>query len=243
MKSSFYDDLVKKFKEIAEDNDILNEKIEVEVKTLKPEEAIGTPERKDFPILKGKEKMIQADFRGYKGQAFTDMPGKFSGTIYDILNIKLETNFDRSVLIASLNAVCSYLKICDRTVHCKDEEPEECARLCVEYINENYGSPKIALIGLQPAILHRLAEKFDVRVLDLDKDNIEKIKYGVEVEDGDEKTDEVLKWCDLILATGSTAANNSITNYINDKPVLFYGTTIAATACFKDLNRFCPCSK
>jgi len=243
MKNSFYDDLIIRFKQIAEDNDILNENIEVKENVLMPEEAIGTPERKDYPILKGKEKMMQAEFRGYKGQAFTDMAGKFSGTINDILNRNVETNFDRSVLISTLNAVCAYLKICDKTVHCKDDEPEECSQLLIKHIKEKYGATKIALIGLQPAMLQRLSQNFNVRVVDLDKDNIGNIKFGVKIEDADENTEAVIEWCELILATGSTAANRTITNYINDKPVLFYGTTIAATACLKDLNRFCPCSK
>lgn len=241
--SSFYDDLIKRFKKIAQDNDILNEKIEVKGNVLKPEEAIGVPKRQDYPILKGKEKMMQVEFRGCKGQAFTDMPGQFSGTINEILNRNIETNFDRAVLISTLNAVCAYLKICDGTIHCKDDEPEECAQLLVKHIKEEYGSPKIALIGLQPAMLQRLSENFNVRTVDLDKDKIGSVKFGVKIEDGDKNTEEVLEWCELILATGSTAANNTITNYIDDKPVIFFGTTISATACLKGLNRFCPCSK
>ncbi|MFD3155706.1 Rossmann-like domain-containing protein [Haloimpatiens sp. FM7330] len=245
MENNFYGDLIRRFKKIAQDNDILNEtiKVEVKVKVLKPEEAIGVPKRQDYPLLKGKEKMMEAEFKGYKGQAFTDMPGKFSGTISDILNKKIETNFDRAIFISTLNAVCACLKICDRTVHCKDEEPEECAKLFVKHIKENYGSPKIALIGLQPAILQRLSENFNVRALDLDKDKIGSIKFGVKIEDGDKNTKEVLDWCELIVATGSTSANATITNYINDKPVIFYGTTLSAIASLKGLNRFCPCSK
>src|SRR3712207_7333035 len=78
------------------------------------------------------------------------MPGEFSGTISEIINRPIKTNFDMAILISTLNAVCKYLKITDKSIHCKDEDPEECAKKLVEYIKEKYGHPKIALIGLQP---------------------------------------------------------------------------------------------
>ncbi|QEK13058.1 hypothetical protein FQB35_12425 [Crassaminicella thermophila] len=242
-KSIFYDDLLKKFKGVVQKNKLLSEKVTVQGSVLSSQEAIGNPLRKDFPILKGKEKLMQAEFRGEKGQAFTDMPGNFTGTIEEIINRPLETNFDRAVLISTINAVCKYLKITDTTIHCKDEEPEDCAKRLVEHIKENYGSHKIALIGLQPAMLQRLSENFCVRVVDLDKDKIGKVKFGVEIENGEEKTEEVLDWCEVIVATGSTAANNTILNFLMKKPVIFFGTTIAGAASLMKLNRFCPCSK
>ncbi|GAI33155.1 unnamed protein product, partial [marine sediment metagenome] len=54
-------------------------------RTLTPQEVIGKPERDDFPLLKGKEVMLQADFKGSLGQAFTDMPGNYSGSLREIL--------------------------------------------------------------------------------------------------------------------------------------------------------------
>ncbi|WZL73882.1 DUF364 domain-containing protein [Clostridiaceae bacterium 35-E11] len=239
----FYDELFNKFKKLVEKNDLFNEKISVEGKVLNSEEAIGNPLREDYPILKGKEKLMQAEFRGEKGQAFTDMPGAFTGTIKEIINRPLKTNFDRAVLISTINAVCKYLKITDTTIHCKDEEPEDCAERLVEYIKENYGLPKITLIGLQPAMLERLSAYFQVRVVDLDIDKIGKVKFGVEIENAEEKTEEVLDWCELILVTGSTVVNGTITDFIMEKPVIFYGTSIAGTGALMNLKQFCVCSK
>lgn len=238
----FYEELLEKFKDIVKKNNLLNEEINIKGRILTTEEAIGNPVRRDYPIIKGREKLIQAEFKGEKGQAFTDMPGGFSGTILEIINKPINTNFDRAVLIATLNAVCKYLKIIDRSVHCKDEEPEECAKKLVEYIKENYGNPKIALIGLQPAMLERLSQNFNIRVVDLDKGKIGKIKFGVEVENAEEKTEDVLNWCDIIMATGSTVANDTIRKFFNEKPVIFFGTTIAGAAKLMNLHRFCPCS-
>lgn len=235
----FYKVLTSRFTELIRKHDLLNERIEVRGRILKPDEAIGTPRRKDYPLLKGKEKLMEASFRGAKGQAFTDMPENFAGTLLEIAGRPLETNYDRAVLVSSINAVCSYLGISLNNVHCKNEEPEECARELAACIKNEFGSPKIAFIGYQPAMIQGLAGNFPLRVVDLDEDNIGCVKYGVKIEDGGAATADLLNWCDLILATGSTVVNGTITDFLTAKPVIFFGTTIAGPAVLMDLRRFC----
>lgn len=242
-KNEFYTDLFVKFKKLVEDNGLLNEEVKITGRALTTEEAIGNTERKDFPIIKGKEKLLQADFKGIKGQAFTDMPNNFRGNLKQIIEMPLDTNFDTAVYIATLNAVCRYLEMTNNTVHCKDGEPESCALELVEYIKNKYGSPKIALIGFQPAMLENLGKNYNVRIVDLDANNIGKVKYGVMVEDGSKPIDDLLNWCDIVVATGSTIANKTITNVLLDKPTIFFGTTLAGAAALMKLQRFCPCSK
>lgn len=242
-QNQFYTNLFDKFKKIVEDNGLLNEEVKITGRTLTAEEAIGNTERKDFPIIKGKEKLLESDFRGVKGQAFTDMPNNFQGNLKQIVEMPLETNFDTAVYIATLNAICRYLKITDKTVHCKDGEPENCASELVEYIKNKYGNPKIALIGFQPAMLENLGKNFKVRIVDLDSSNIGKVKYSVMVEDGSKPIDDLLSWSDIVVATGSTIANKTITNLLLDKPTIFFGTTLAGAAALMKLERFCPCSK
>lgn len=242
-ENEFYNNLSDKFKKLVEDNGLLNEEVKITGRTLTTEEAIGNTERKDFPIIKGKEKLLEADFRGAKGQAFTDMPNNFQGNLKQIVEMPLETNFNTAVYIATLNAVCRYLKITDKTVHCKDGEPESCASELVEYIKNKYGNPKIALIGFQSAMLENLAKNYKVRIVDLDSNNIGKVKYNVMVEDGSKPIDDLLNWCDIVVATGSTIANKTITNLLLDKPAIFFGTTLAGAASLMELQRFCPCSK
>lgn len=242
-KNKFYNDLEDKFKKLVEDSGLLNEEIKITGKTLTPEEAIGNTDRKDFLILKGKERLLEADFRGVKGQAFTDMPGNFQGSLKQIIETPLETNFDTAIYIATLNAICKYLKIDDKTIHCKDGEPEICAGELVKYIKNKYGNPKIALIGYQPAMLENLSQKYEIRIVDLDSNNIGKIKYNLMVEDGNESIEELLNWCDIVVATGSTIANKTITNLLLDKPTVFFGTTLAGAAALLNLERFCYCAK
>ncbi|BCZ44432.1 membrane protein [Clostridium gelidum] len=218
--------------------------VKVTGRALTSKEAIGETEKKDFPILKGKEKLLQADFNGVKGQAFTDMPGNYSGTLKDIIEMPLDTNFNIAIYIATLNAVCRYLKLADKTIHCRDSGPEKCSIELESYLKSRFGNPKIALIGYQPSMLDRLSKSFKVRIVDLDKDNINTVKYGVMVEDGNKDTEALLKWCDVIVATGSTISNNTITSlFVENKPRIFFGTTLAGASALMGLERFCPCSE
>lgn len=216
---------------------------EIQVLSARPltaEEAIGTPERGDYPILKGKEVMLEATFHGYRGQAFTDMPGNFMGTLGDVLALPLRNNFERAVLIASLNAVLRSLKRIEKTVHCRDAEPGRCARQLVDYVRERFGNPRIAFIGLQPGMVASLSEYFTLRVTDLDPENVNKTRSGVLIEDVSH-TPEILEWGDIVLATGTTAVNNTLNGVIGKKPVIFYGVTIAGIAHLAGYEQYCFC--
>ncbi len=238
-----FDSLRGRLWQIAEAKKLLQDTVEVTGRPLTTEEAIGSPVRQDFPLVKGKEKLMQAVFRGAKGQAFTDMPGDFQGSLQDIITKELSTHFDKAVFVATMNAVLAYLGQIQATVHCKDEEPEDCACQLVGMIKEEYCSPRIALVGFQPAMLQQLAQHFAVRVLDLDQDRIGTQQFGVMVEDGDSAMQEVLAWSELIVATGSTVANGSIVNFLEQgRPVVFFGTTVAGAAQLMGWKRFCPCA-
>lgn len=208
---------------------------------MKPEEAIGITKRKDFPIIAGKEIMLQAECRGAYGQAFTDSPAAFKGTLAEVCEMDLEKDPQAAgFFIATLNAVMKYLGKTESTVHCKTEGPKKCAKDALSYIKENYGSPKIALIGYQPALLENLAKELKLRVLDLNSDNIGAVRYGVKVEDGNTAFQDAVEWADLVLCTGSTICNGTIVNFIGlEKPVLFFGTTLSGAAPMLGLKRLC----
>ena len=238
---NFYKDVKAKFLNLVKEKNLFSQKVEVvSTRTLTPEEVIGKPERDDFPLLKGKEVMIQANFRGSFGQAFTDMPGHYHGTLNEILNLSLENNLERAVFISTLNAVLRNLNYISKTVHCRDKEPKECAEHLVDYINERYNNPRIAFIGMQPAMVQVLAANFKIRVTDLDPDNIGQQRGGVIIEDASD-TKEILDWTDIIIATGTTAVNNTLSSLLVKKPILFYGVTIAGIAYLKGYEQYCYC--
>ncbi|MGI6434457.1 MAG: Rossmann-like domain-containing protein [Syntrophomonadaceae bacterium] len=235
---TLYIDLMKKFKNLLEEHQLLNSDIIITGQALSVAEAIGQPDRQDFPLVKGKERLMQANFRGALGQAFTDMPGSFQGSLQEVAERIPRNNYQRAVLIASMNAVLKYLGLIENTIHCKNNEPDACADKLADYIKSKYGDAALALIGLQPAMCEKLARNFKVRLVDLDADNIGQMKCGVLVEDP-AKTREIIAWCDVVVSTGSTVVNGTMPDFFMDKPVIFFGTSCAAAAYFMNLERFC----
>jgi len=236
-----YTKIKERFTQIVAENNLLDETVRISAKTLTPEEAIGNPENKDFPILKGHERLMQAEFRGSFGQAFTDMYGDFEGTLQDVLYMELNNNFRRAIFIATLNAVMRNLGLIEGSVHCKDRGPEECGLDLVEFL-KGCEISRIALVGFQPVHARCCSGCHKLKILDLDKENIGKEKFGVVVLNGEENAEEVLKWCDLALVTGTTVVNGTIEPILKmaREKVVFYGISIAGVAELFGLNRFCP---
>ena len=239
----FYRELKNRFEKLLKENDIGNEAVSVVCRALSPEEAIGNTRRKDFPILTGNDVMIQAEFRGSRGQAFTDAPLEYAGSLSDVLAADLSGDpHARGLYIATMNAVMRYLGICTSTAHCRTEGPEKCAGDILSWLRENYGDRKrIGLVGYQPAILSALAKsEFSVRCLDLNPDNIGTDRCGVTVEDGVTAMEDVKNNSDLLLVTGSTVCNGTIVDYLGLKTeVVFFGMTISGTAELMGLKRIC----
>jgi len=229
----------KEFIKLIKENGLEGDEVTVRAATLSTEQAIGNPEDKDYPIVKGEERLMQAEFRGSRGQAFTDMYGNFSGRLADIAAMDLKNNFRRAIFIASLNAVMKHLGLINQTIHCKDNQPRECGQELVKYIEKNYGRPRIAMVGFQPRMVEALAKKFELRVTDMDKDNIGREKFGVKIDDPS-RAKENLDWCDIAVVTGTTIVNDTIDQFRTNKPVVFYGITISGAAKLAGLNSFCP---
>jgi len=238
----FYQEIKEKFCQLIKGDDVWSSRINViNVRTLTPQEVIGNPERDDFPLLRGKEVMIQADFRGSRGQAFTDMPGNYSSTLREVFEMPLINNFQRAVFVATVNAVLRNLNLISKTVHCRDKKPGECAAHLVDYIKERFGNPRIAFIGMQPAMVEALTAQFEIRVVDLDPDNVGQKRCGALIEDVTH-TKEILSWADVILATGTTAVNDTLTPLLTENPIIFYGVTISGIAYLMGYEQYCFCS-
>lgn len=237
----FYSDLKERAVDIIGQNGLMGEMVHVKARVLSPEEAIGNPEADDFPIQKGKERMMQASIGGSPGQAFTDHFGDYQGTLKEILETPLTNNFRRAIFAASLNAALRHLGVIEGTVHCRDQGPVDCARALADHIEHQYGKVKISIVGFQPRMVETLAARFQVKVLDMDPDNIGQNKFGVVVESPTASSSAV-DWADLMLVTGTTLVNGTLPVFLTEKPVVFYGTTIAGAAHLMELNRFCVSS-
>jgi len=213
---------------------------------LGPREAIGDPDRDDFPLLRGKEVLMQAVYMGFAGQVFTSASGSFQGNLRDVLDLPLKNIFERAVFISTMNAVLRYLGLVDGTVHCKNDGPKKCAIQIGSWIKEQVVD-RVGLVGMQPALLEALVETLgsdNVMVSDLAE--VGKVRYGVKVLDC-MGSSQMFKDCQIVLITGSTLVNGTIDGLLenalrHEKRAVFYGTTIAGAAYLLGLERLCPCS-
>lgn len=239
MDENFLEALRRKAVALWEDKKLLDERVSVRARVLSTQEALGDPEGDDFPLQKGKERMMEASVLGARGQAFTDMFGDFSGSLADIAAMPLANNFRRAVFVSAFNASVRGLGLCDRTVHCRDDGPALCADKLREHMQANFAGAKVMQVGFQPKFVAALAAAFpNYRVLDMDRDNIGKTLHGARVE-GPEVHAEALAWADVVLVTGSTLANGSLGDFLAGPPVIVYGVTGAAACTLLGLTRFC----
>jgi hypothetical protein len=184
---------------------------------------------------------MQANIGGALGQAFTDRFGDYRGKLEEILETPLTNNFRRAIFVASINAALRRLGLITGTVHCRDQGPAQCAKALADHIQNLYGKVKISIIGFQPRMVETLAAGFPIRVLDMDTDNIGKNKFGVVVE-SPMAAQAAAAWADLLLVTGTTLVNSTLPDFFSEKPVIFYGTTIAGAAYLMGWARFCESS-
>jgi uncharacterized protein (DUF4213/DUF364 family) len=220
---------------------LLEQEILITARTLKPDEAIGHPESNDFPLQKGRERLMQAQFETGRGQAFTDHYGNFKGRLKDVVDMDFTNNYRRAVFVATLNAVLAHFGKVTGAVHCRDQEPTDCAEEVSRYIRARYGFVRLTQIGFQPRLVDRLQQDHEYRIVDLDPDNIGKFVGEVQIE-GPEATVDAVAWADLLLVTGTTLVNDTIDAFLNRNPIIFYGTTIAGAARMMNWERVCPCS-
>ena len=221
---------------VAEEKQWLDRELTVECNALSTEEAIGTPEEQDYPIQKGQETMLQVSFMGSKGQAFSrEVFRSRTTTLKDVLELPLDSDGHRAILIASANAAFCESGLIDRTIHCKNQEPADCAK----ELGEITSGEKVALFGLQPRFLEKLNELGEVRCVDIDPDLIGTAPQGVLIE-GPEKTVEIMEWADRILVTGSATVNDTFSRFLEtEKPLHVFGTTGAAASHTLGLTRWC----
>ncbi|OGO19708.1 MAG: hypothetical protein A2144_05865 [Chloroflexi bacterium RBG_16_50_9] len=236
-----------KFQKIIAEHELGNELVEVTIGTLTVKQAIGNPIRQDFPLLEGREVMIEAQFKGSFGQAFTDKPHEFKGSLSDVLSLGLDTNDARAIFDATLNAVMAHLGLVTGVRHCHDEEPEKCAAEIAQYILNKYGKVKVGLVGYQPAILENLVKVFgaeNVHCTDLNPKNLGTRKFGAEIWDGRTYTERLITWCDVLLATSSTIVNDTFDGIKKEadakgKRLIVFGVTGAGVSALLGLERLC----
>lgn len=229
-----------KLGKLAEKNALLSADVKIFVSDTK----LDVSRIKDYPLMRGKEILLRAVVRDCYGDAFTDRPTEFVGSLREALEA-----CERPALVALLNAVMRCLGMVDKTVHCHGNEPERCATILVEKL-KSMNVSRIGIIGFQPAFVKEIAHAFgpsNVMVSDMNPENIGKVKYGVIIVS--EGYNEVLmENSDIVLATGSSFVNGTYREIYEtakrlNKRIIFYGTSIAGASKLLGLERFCALAR
>lgn len=212
-------------------------------------EALGDPAPyKDFALQRGEEKLMEVTVRGAKGQAFTSNPSRWRGRLREVFELNLALGKSRALFVASINAVGRLLGWGNNTIHCKDQEPDRCARRMAEFVATKVRpTDRVGIVGYQPAIIKHMAELFGcdrVRVTDLNPKNVGKEAFGVTILDGSSSIRKLSKECRIGLVTGSALINGTLDDILalfkdNGIEVYLYGTTAAIPAALLGLERLC----
>ena len=237
------------FRQLTAEADLLDTNLSVWAKPLTPEEAIGTPGRRDFPILKGEERMVEAIVGGGRGQAFTDTAREFTGRLSAVIDLPLDDNGNRAIYLASLNATLRHLGRIADTLHCQDDDPEFCGARMAKILDQRLEpGAVVGLIGLNPALAEHLATHLGSHrliITDLDPRNLADPHFGVEIWDGATRTAELIRTSDFVLVSGSTLVNGTY-DTIRDlleaegKSALVFGVTAAGPSHLLGFDRLCP---
>lgn len=235
------------FAGMVDDAGISGASIRIVARTLSTEEAIGTPVYDDLPLLRGKEVMIEAEFEGAKGHAFTSAPSSWRGTLGDLLALPLDRARERALLNAAMNAVLRFLGVVDKTVHCHSEDIARCGAEMAACLRQEFDLIPVGLVGYQPGLAAGLVEQFgpeNVRITDLLEGNLGRAVGGVEIWDGAARTEELVRRSRLVLATGSTAANGTLDQLQElsatmGASLIVYGVTAAAACHLCSIRRLC----
>jgi len=239
------------FRNLIQERNLETAAVRVRARPLSSEEAIGEPGRRDFPLLKGKERLLEAVIGGSRGHAFTDSPREFTGSVEEFLGLSLNDTRARGLYLAALNAAFSHAGLVNGTVHCRDDDPETCAGLIAARVGDHLRWQNIGVIGFNPALVEGLARWFGphrIKVTDLDPDNIETERFGIQIWDGATRAEELVGWADGVLLTGTTLVNGTFDSLwsmmnANRTPAILFGVTASAMAHLFGFERICPCAR
>ena len=204
--------------------------------TLRPEgEPVSSVARPEF--------CVTAALKGVKGEAYTEEPSDFSGTLQQALSILPTDKGISAITIAALNAAMNYLKKAPGTFPEGEEARVRYADALCRYVLEHHGRENIILVGYDGYLVKRLMEEGLIFwTMDRDPDNITQDRFHhVIVNNAKKNRESSFIWGKYFIVTGSALTNGTILDYLNSgKELLFYGITCAGAATLLGLPWFSP---
>ena len=220
---------------------LLNETVSV-TPSAEPEKTLR-PENDPPSTVARPEYCVTATLCGVKGEAYTEEPTGFSGTLRQALHILPTEKGISAVTIAALNAAVNYLGLAPGTFPEGEEAHFRYADALCRYVTEHFGKSNIILVGYDGYLVKRFVEEgLDFWTMDRDPDHISQNRFHhVVVNNAKRNRESSFVWGKYFIVTGSTLCNGTILPYLDsDKEVLFYGITGAGAATLLHLPWFSP---
>ena len=224
--SELYEMIKERFLAVPGVNELLDLPVKVTAdtdpeKTLLPEGAVPSAAKRG-------EYRVCASLSGTTGEAYTETPWSFEGTLCEALQIPVTDKGINAISIACINAALSRLGLIEGTFSETIAAHESYADSLCRYVVENYGKKNIILVGYDGYIVKRfMDEGIDFWTMDRDPDNIAQDRFNhVIVNSAKYNRESCFAWGKLFIITGSTLCNGTVVQYLDKgKNLLFYGVT------------------
>lgn len=212
------------------------------------QESTGEGIREEYALTHGDVVLVEATFSGAIGQALSDEPAQFSGTLDQALDIRLDTNGQRALFVATANAILAHLGLVRGTCHCEYPSVRECGWRVASSLWGEYPGADVGLIGFQRGFVEGLVEVFGtdrVHVADLAPENLGRKEHGVPIGDSAQDTKAIIESSDVVLVSGAMVVAGALEGILKtasevQTPIILYGATAAAPAYLYNLPRVCP---
>lgn len=239
--TELYDQIISAFYK-ADGAEALRKETVTVIASEEPERTLR-PENEPVSEAARPEYCVTATLLGAKGEAYTEEPEGFCGTLEEALQIAPTEKGISAVTVAALNAAVSYLNLAPGTFPEGKEARYRYADALCRYVKEQFGTDHIILVGYDGYLVKRFMEEgFGFWTMDRDPDNITQDRFHhVVVNNAKRMRESSFIWGKYFIVTGSALCNGSVLHYLNtDKEVLFYGITCAGTATLLKLKWFSP---
>ena len=236
-----YEQIVSSFLKVPGVTELLDEPVSVsadpepEVTLLPPGESPGQANRPEYRVT--------AAFRDTNGEAYTESPQAFEGTLQQVLDLPVTQHGICAASLAAINAVMSYLNLSPGTFPEEEQAHVQYADELYQYVSGHYGKDHIVLIGYDGYIVKKFVEEgMDFWTLDRNPDHITKNRFEhVIVNSARHNRESCYAWGRLIILTGSSLCNGTAVQFLDHQiPVLLYGITCAGAAALLGLEWFPP---